>query len=239
MNTIFVKAKGGIIKATVIYNPFVRRHQVVIDEWMYNEFMANEEEFAIKYLRGSFPQEDIIKPDTVLLISDDNPLSNQCTKLTGDSYNTHDFEDLCKTSLIKHRRTGLIFQVISKREIREEYKSEWYYKNGMECFENDSPETTKRNLELKPGDFLYLGHVFKGLRQLKPHENFHYVTRRLQDIWRSKHDNGNTDWNIHEFYAQAEKADASEFDVFRMDNLFDVVPCKNFLGEYRMNKNKL
>lgn len=236
MNTIFVKAKGGIIKATVKYNPFVRRHQIMIDGWVYNEFMPDEEEFAIKYMRGSFPQEDIIKPDAVLLISDENPLSNQCTKLTGNSYNIHDFEDLSKTSLIKHCRTGLIFQVISKREIREEFKSEWYYKNGIECFEEHYPETVKRNLKLKPGELLYLGHVFKGLRQFEPYEDLHYVTRRLRDIWRSKHDGGNTNWNIHEFYAQAEKIGAKEFDVFRMDDLFDVVPCENFLGEYKINR---
>ena len=124
MNTIFVKVESDIIKATVIYNPFIKRYQFMIDGRKYNEFMSNEEEIAIKCMRESFHQDNVIKPDAVLLISDDTPLSNQCTKLTGDSYNTHDFEDLYKTSLIKHRRTELIFQVISQREIMEMYKLE-------------------------------------------------------------------------------------------------------------------
>ncbi|PXV66840.1 hypothetical protein CLV62_104101 [Dysgonomonas alginatilytica] len=117
MNAIFVNTQDGIIKADVIYNPFWKKFQLYIDGSLYGEY--NEEEIAIEDRDKSFSEENIIKPDCTLLISTESPLSNQCKAIAGDSYNTGDFEDLYKTTLIKHRKTGLVIRTISKSEIRE------------------------------------------------------------------------------------------------------------------------
>lgn len=232
MNSIFINSKNGIIKATVVYNPFTKNHQLIIGNLIYNDFFPNEEEHAIQYMRGSFQEEKIIKPNITLLISQDNPLSSQCSNITGDSYNLSDFEDLYGTQLIRHRKTGLILRVLSNNQIREQFYANWFYQEGAECFK-DNPVRVKRDLTLKAGEFLYLGHVFKGIRKLGSKEDFFSVTSKLRDIWRTKKDAGNTDWNRKEFYEQAEKAGAGEYDIFQMDDLFNIVPCENFLGEYR------
>lgn len=118
MNTIFVNTPDGIIKSDVIYNPLWKKFQLYIDGSLYGEY--NEEEIAIEGRDKSFLEENIIKPDCTLLISPESPLSNQCKAITGDNYNTGDFEDLYKTTLIKHRRTGLVIRTISKSEIKEQ-----------------------------------------------------------------------------------------------------------------------
>jgi len=53
----------------------------------------------------------------VLIISDKDPLSTQLQKLTGDSWNMGDFEELEKgnINLIKHKETGELFAVITLR----------------------------------------------------------------------------------------------------------------------------
>lgn len=234
MNAIFVNTKKGIVKATVIFNPFVKKHQLFIDNVLYNEFLSNEENIAIKYMKGSFSDEQIIKPNITLLISSDNPLSSQCLRITGDSFNIIDFEELYHTQLIKHRKTGLIFRVISKDMIKEQFKADWFYQEGIKC--NNKPAVPQRNLALKAGEFLYLGHIFRGVRKFETKEDIFYITTRLTTIWRSKKDTGNTNWNIKEFYEQAQKAGAENYDVFQMDDLFNVVPCENYLGEYKETK---
>lgn len=123
MNAIFVNTPNGIIKATVIYNPVIEKHQVIIGSDVCKDFPPRQEKEAVAYMQKSFPREKIIKPHITLLISLDNPLSSQCVKITGDSYNLSDFEDLYNTQLIKHRSTGLIFRVISKNEIRGQFKA--------------------------------------------------------------------------------------------------------------------
>lgn len=118
MNTIFVNTPDGIIKANIGYNPLWGTLQVYIDGSLYGEFSPDRETEAIEHMKKSFSEENIIKPDCTLLISNESPLSNQCEAITGDSYNTGDFEDLFKTNLIKHRKTGLIIRTISKSEIK-------------------------------------------------------------------------------------------------------------------------
>ena len=120
MNTYFVNTADGIIKASVSYNPLYETYQVMIDGAIYGEFTPDKEDVAIEHLKKSFLDENIIVPDCTLLISDESPLSNQVKKITGDNYNTTDFEDLYKSTLIKHRKSGLIIRTISKREIKEQ-----------------------------------------------------------------------------------------------------------------------
>ncbi len=118
MNRIFINTLDGIIVANVEYNSLWKKHQLYIDGSLYGEY--DEEEIAIEDRDKSFSEDSIIKPDCTLLISPENPLSNQCKAITGDNYNTGDFEDLYKTVLIKHRKTGLIIRTISKSEIKEQ-----------------------------------------------------------------------------------------------------------------------
>lgn len=120
MNTYFVNTPDGIIKTSVQYNPLWTKYQVIIDGTVYGQFETEKEAEAIEYLKNSFLEENFIVPDCTLLISDESPLSNQVKKITGDNYNISDFEDLYKSTLIKHRKSGLIIRTISKREIKEQ-----------------------------------------------------------------------------------------------------------------------
>lgn len=52
-----------------------------------------------------------------IIISGNNPLSSQCKLLTGDSYNSIDFEDVDSIRLIKHKKTGLYIQSYNKEEL--------------------------------------------------------------------------------------------------------------------------
>lgn len=119
MNTIFVRTLDGIIKANIEDNPLWGTLQLYIDGSIYGEYSPNQEAEAIESMKNSFSEDDIIKPDCTILISNENPLSNQCKAITGDSYNTGDFEDLFKSILIKHRKTGLIIRTITREEIQE------------------------------------------------------------------------------------------------------------------------
>lgn len=48
-----------------------------------------------------------------ITISNQNPLSTQLQRLTGDSWNVHDWEGKLEStpSIIRHRRTGLVVKV--------------------------------------------------------------------------------------------------------------------------------
>lgn len=61
------------------------------------------------------------KKAIVLSISSSNPLSTQLNKITGDSYNSIDFEDLDKGNplVIKHIKTGDIFVVFNESYISQ------------------------------------------------------------------------------------------------------------------------
>ncbi|PXV58394.1 hypothetical protein CLV62_1493 [Dysgonomonas alginatilytica] len=85
---------------------------------------------------------------------------------------------------------------------------------------------------LKADEFRYREHIFKPERQFKPYEDFGYVGRRLTRLtiygW---------DWN--EFWLCAnsiahQNLSLKYADIFLMDGDMLVVPCENFLGEYRI-----
>jgi len=138
MNTIFVNTPDGILKAKVEYNPLWKMHQLYIDGSLYGEFKPNKESVAIEHMYNSFLPENIIKPDCVLLIDEQNPLSNQVKKITGDNYNTTDFEDLYKSTLIRHRKTGLIIRTISHNAIKEHFKDYPFEKITKTPTKNDT-----------------------------------------------------------------------------------------------------
>ena len=159
MNAIFVKVEDRIIMATVIYEPLSGKHQLILDRLLYKEFDSTEEKQALQYMKDLFPLEDVIKPDVTLLISNDCPLSSQCSKITGDSYNLSTFEDLCGVDLIKHRESGLIFRVLNVNALRMQYNDYCYCKKGTEYFKRAFkalPATLpERDLSLKSGRFRY------------------------------------------------------------------------------------
>ncbi|WP_294203087.1 hypothetical protein [uncultured Chryseobacterium sp.] len=60
-----------------------------------------------------------IKADIELIISEDNPLSNQVKKITGNPYSMIEFDDIYfnGAKFIKHIKTGLIFRYYGKNQL--------------------------------------------------------------------------------------------------------------------------
>lgn len=53
----------------------------------------------------------------LLVISNSNPLSNQLQKLTGDTYNSHDFTgSTAADGVLTHIKTGATFTVLNEAE---------------------------------------------------------------------------------------------------------------------------
>lgn len=115
MKRIFVNTPDGVIMAKVEYNHLWSKYQLYIDGSLYGEY--DEEEEAEDGMNRSFLEENIIKPDVCLLITNEAPLSSQCEKITGDNYSIQNFDDLFKSTLIKHKKTGLIIRSYTKGEI--------------------------------------------------------------------------------------------------------------------------
>lgn len=116
MKRIFVNTPDGVIMAKVEYSHVWGHFQLFIDGSHYGDYDQQKEAEDAMY--KSFLPENIIKPDICLLIGNENPLSNQCNKITGDDYNNGNFEDLFKMTLIKHRKTGLIIRSYTQGEIK-------------------------------------------------------------------------------------------------------------------------
>ncbi len=113
--------KGGEVDenvAKIRFNDHFKKVQLFIDGSLYGEFDTYQD--AIEDAKNN-NSEVIVEDDvTMLNISTKNPLSNQLSKITGDGWNSIDYQNLSggievtTNRPFKHIASGKIFEVVKK-----------------------------------------------------------------------------------------------------------------------------
>ena len=116
-------------------------------------FNKYQKPYGVKYKEGG--EIDGNERVTTLFISSKNPLSTQLTKLTGDSYNSGDFEDIQGGSpnagyknIIKHRATGKLFTTLNQDDLDKLGYPQPKHKLGENISIIDAPKSSTNNYEV-------------------------------------------------------------------------------------------
>lgn len=111
-----------------------------------------------------------------------------------------------------------------KKRIKQEKKIPSYFYTRLKKLEI--------KLKLKPTEFIYKGHLFEAIRQFEGIENnFYYITRQLTAL-------DFQEWSFDEFWAAADTIEHDtttlrEADFFLMDRKTVIVPCQNYIAEFK------
>ncbi len=104
--------------AKIRFNDHWKKVQLFIDGSLYGEFDTYQD--AIQDAKNNNSKVTVEDDVTMLTISTQNPLSNQLSKITGDGWNSIDYQNLSGGNEVttvrpfKHIATGKIFEVVKK-----------------------------------------------------------------------------------------------------------------------------